>query len=96
DTFLNFLFHQVAENVDFQVRFHWEPNSIAFWDNTMGQYCFYSTKVIEFDHTSLSLTAIFYSGLKLAMHSKLRLMTRLGHKFSIGQSRRRTKSNMQA
>ncbi|KAG1736370.1 hypothetical protein EDB19DRAFT_1721989 [Suillus lakei] len=33
DTILNFLFHQVAENVDFQVRFHWEPNSIAFWDN---------------------------------------------------------------
>ncbi|KAJ8584385.1 TauD-domain-containing protein [Rhizopogon salebrosus TDB-379] len=33
DTILNFLFHQVAENVDFQVRFHWEPNSVAFWDN---------------------------------------------------------------
>ncbi|KAG2109089.1 hypothetical protein BD769DRAFT_1630488 [Suillus cothurnatus] len=33
DTILNFLFHQIAENVDFQVRFHWEPNSIAFWDN---------------------------------------------------------------
>ncbi|KAG2740228.1 hypothetical protein P692DRAFT_201797270 [Suillus brevipes Sb2] len=29
DTILNVLFHQVAENVDFQVRFHWEPNSIS-------------------------------------------------------------------
>ncbi|KIJ62882.1 hypothetical protein HYDPIDRAFT_93514 [Hydnomerulius pinastri MD-312] len=33
DVILNFLFHQIGENVDFQVRFHWEPNSIAFWDN---------------------------------------------------------------
>ncbi|KAG2047770.1 TauD-domain-containing protein [Suillus hirtellus] len=33
DTILNFLFHQIAENVDFHVRFHWEPNSVAFWDN---------------------------------------------------------------
>ncbi|KAH7927940.1 TauD-domain-containing protein [Leucogyrophana mollusca] len=33
DTILNFLFHQISENVDFQVRFKWEPNSIAFWDN---------------------------------------------------------------
>jgi sulfonate dioxygenase len=36
DTILNFLFHQVAENVDFQVRFHWEPNSVAFWDNRVS------------------------------------------------------------
>ncbi|KAJ3778098.1 alpha-ketoglutarate-dependent sulfonate dioxygenase [Lentinula raphanica] len=33
DAILNFLFHQIAENVDSQVRFQWEPNSIAFWDN---------------------------------------------------------------
>ncbi|KAJ3887273.1 alpha-ketoglutarate-dependent sulfonate dioxygenase [Lentinula edodes] len=33
DAILNFLFHQIAENVDNQVRFQWEPNSIAFWDN---------------------------------------------------------------
>jgi sulfonate dioxygenase len=33
DAILNFLFHQIAENPDFQVRFHWEHNSIAFWDN---------------------------------------------------------------
>jgi sulfonate dioxygenase len=32
DTILNFLFQQIR-NLDFQVRFHWEPNSIAFWDN---------------------------------------------------------------
>ncbi|KIK31659.1 hypothetical protein CY34DRAFT_814555, partial [Suillus luteus UH-Slu-Lm8-n1] len=33
DTSLNVVFHQVAEHVDFRVRFHWEPNSIAVWDN---------------------------------------------------------------
>ncbi|KAF5391557.1 hypothetical protein D9757_002512 [Collybiopsis confluens] len=33
DAILDFLFHQIAENVDNQVRFQWEPNSIAFWDN---------------------------------------------------------------
>ncbi|KAH0833344.1 hypothetical protein J3R83DRAFT_12413 [Lanmaoa asiatica] len=33
DSILNFLFQQISSNVDFQVRFHWEPNSIAFWDN---------------------------------------------------------------
>ncbi|KAH8101019.1 alpha-ketoglutarate-dependent sulfonate dioxygenase [Cristinia sonorae] len=33
DAILNILFHQISENPDFQVRFHWEPNSIAFWDN---------------------------------------------------------------
>ncbi|KIL58763.1 hypothetical protein M378DRAFT_188160 [Amanita muscaria Koide BX008] len=33
DTVLNFLFRQISENPDFQVRFKWEPKSIAFWDN---------------------------------------------------------------
>ncbi|KAF5314818.1 hypothetical protein D9758_012152 [Tetrapyrgos nigripes] len=33
DAILSFLFHQLAENTDNQVRFHWEPNSIAIWDN---------------------------------------------------------------
>jgi len=33
DAILDFLFQQISSNVDFQVRFHWEPNSIAFWDN---------------------------------------------------------------
>ncbi|KAI0925647.1 hypothetical protein AcW1_008025 [Taiwanofungus camphoratus] len=33
DAILSLLFHQISENPDFQVRFHWEPNSIALWDN---------------------------------------------------------------
>ncbi|KAI0783841.1 hypothetical protein BC629DRAFT_528872 [Irpex lacteus] len=33
DAILNLLFHQISENPDFQVRFHWERNSIAIWDN---------------------------------------------------------------
>ncbi|KAI1796931.1 TauD-domain-containing protein [Ganoderma leucocontextum] len=33
DAILSLLFHQIAENPDFQVRYRWEPNSIAIWDN---------------------------------------------------------------
>ncbi|GJE94542.1 TauD-domain-containing protein [Phanerochaete sordida] len=33
DAILSLLFHQLSENPDFQVRFHWEPHSIAIWDN---------------------------------------------------------------
>ncbi|KJA26229.1 hypothetical protein HYPSUDRAFT_133277 [Hypholoma sublateritium FD-334 SS-4] len=33
DAILQFLFHQISENPDHQVRFKWEPNSIAIWDN---------------------------------------------------------------
>ncbi|KAJ7903349.1 hypothetical protein B0H14DRAFT_3679612, partial [Mycena olivaceomarginata] len=33
DALLSLLFHQISENPDFQVRFKWEKNSIAFWDN---------------------------------------------------------------
>ncbi|KXN91629.1 Putative alpha-ketoglutarate-dependent sulfonate dioxygenase [Leucoagaricus sp. SymC.cos] len=33
DAILSFLFHQISENPDHQVRFKWEPNSIAIWDN---------------------------------------------------------------
>lgn len=36
DTILSFLFQQISTNVDSQVRFRWEPNSIAFWDNRVG------------------------------------------------------------
>ncbi|KAJ7455314.1 hypothetical protein B0H11DRAFT_2067619 [Mycena galericulata] len=31
DAILSLLFHQIAENPDFQVRFKWGKNSIAFW-----------------------------------------------------------------
>ncbi|KAF8802477.1 TauD-domain-containing protein [Phlegmacium glaucopus] len=33
DAILTFLYHQISENPDHQVRFRWEVNSIAFWDN---------------------------------------------------------------
>lgn len=33
DAILQFLFHQISENPDHQVRFKWEPNSVAIWDN---------------------------------------------------------------
>ncbi|KAF7773363.1 hypothetical protein Agabi119p4_5530 [Agaricus bisporus var. burnettii] len=33
DAVLTFLYQQMSENPDHQVRFKWEPNSIAFWDN---------------------------------------------------------------
>ena len=38
DAILTFLFRQISENPDFQVRFKWEVNSIAFWDNRVRRY----------------------------------------------------------
>ncbi|MEQ8690790.1 MAG: TauD/TfdA family dioxygenase [Pseudomonadales bacterium] len=34
---LEFLFRHI-ETPEFQVRFHWEPNSVAFWDNRCTQH----------------------------------------------------------
>jgi len=33
DAILAFLFRQISENPDHQVRFRWQVNSVAFWDN---------------------------------------------------------------
>ena len=33
DAMLHFLFKQIGENPDFQVRIRWKPNTIVFWDN---------------------------------------------------------------
>lgn len=33
DAILSLLFRQVSENPDFQVRFKWQTNSVAIWDN---------------------------------------------------------------
>lgn len=33
DNLLEFLFDHVSDNHDCQVRFRWEPNSVAIWDN---------------------------------------------------------------
>jgi taurine dioxygenase len=37
EAILEFLFRHMARP-EFQVRFHWEPNSIAFWDNRSTQH----------------------------------------------------------
>jgi sulfonate dioxygenase len=49
DFVLQFLFHQISENPDFQVRFHWEPKSVAFWDNRVSDY-FATTGLSNFIH----------------------------------------------
>ncbi len=36
DTILTFLFRQIAENPDFQVRLKWEKNTVAIWDNRVS------------------------------------------------------------
>ncbi len=36
DTILKLLYRQMAENPDFQVRFKWEKNSLAMWDNRVS------------------------------------------------------------
>ena len=36
DVVLAFLFAQIAENHDFHVRYKWDPNDIAIWDNRVS------------------------------------------------------------
>jgi sulfonate dioxygenase len=38
DAILGFLFSQIGQNHDFQVRLKWEPNDVAIWDNRV---CFH-------------------------------------------------------
>lgn len=38
DAVLNFLFRHVEKSLAFQVRIHWEPNSLLFWDNWATQH----------------------------------------------------------
>lgn len=38
DALLGFLYDHVAYGVPFQVRFRWEPNSVALWDNRCVQH----------------------------------------------------------
>lgn len=36
DAILAFLYAQMAENYEFQVRYKWEPNDVAIWDNRVS------------------------------------------------------------
>ncbi|KII85078.1 hypothetical protein PLICRDRAFT_178832 [Plicaturopsis crispa FD-325 SS-3] len=38
DAILNFLFRQINENPEFTCRLHWEPNTVAFWDNRVTMH----------------------------------------------------------
>lgn len=38
DALLRMLYDHIAYGVQFQVRFHWEPNSVAIWDNRCVQH----------------------------------------------------------
>lgn len=40
DAILSFLFSQISENHDFQVRFKWQPNDVAIWDNRVRKATF--------------------------------------------------------
>ncbi|KAI9283276.1 hypothetical protein BY458DRAFT_486113 [Sporodiniella umbellata] len=39
DTILNFLYDHIVGGADFQVRFKWEENSVAVWDNRVTAHC---------------------------------------------------------
>ncbi|THG98250.1 hypothetical protein EW026_g3901 [Hermanssonia centrifuga] len=54
DAVLNLLFHQISDNPDFQVRFHWEPNSVAIWDNRVTTH---SATFDFYPHTRHALRA---------------------------------------
>ncbi|KAF8643263.1 hypothetical protein AX16_009148 [Volvariella volvacea WC 439] len=38
DAVLSFLFHQISENPDHQVRFKWQPGDVAIWDNRVRHH----------------------------------------------------------
>ncbi|KAJ2921624.1 hypothetical protein H1R20_g15471, partial [Candolleomyces eurysporus] len=38
DAILTFLFRQISDNPDFQVRFKWQTNSVAIWDNRVATH----------------------------------------------------------
>lgn len=46
DNLLEFLFNTVSDNHDVQVRFRWEPNSVAIWDNR----CTFHTATFDLDN----------------------------------------------
>jgi len=79
DAILSFLFHQISENPDHQVRFKWETNSIAIWDNRVGLVVPLSYLRMDSMFTSrLSLIPqLSISGLQLDMLSA-RLLTGRG------------------
>jgi len=39
DAILDYLFHHFCENHDLQVRFRWEVNDMAIWDNRSVVHC---------------------------------------------------------
>lgn len=49
ENLLAFLFDHVSDNHDIQVRFRWEPNSVAIWDNrcTFHTATFVSHKMLR-------------------------------------------------
>jgi hypothetical protein len=79
DAILSFLFHQISENTDHQVRFKWQPNSIAIWDNRV---CAIDLRACVVSHNyhpiyrSLLTLPHLISGPPLVMHYELLLMVR--------------------
>jgi hypothetical protein len=45
DAVLKLLFHELSENLDIQVRFKWEVNSVAIWDNRVSFYLLFADVV---------------------------------------------------
>ncbi|CAK9782962.1 putative taurine dioxygenase [Cutaneotrichosporon oleaginosum] len=46
DQLLEFLFNHISDNQDIQVRFRWEPHSVAIWDNR----CTFHTATFDLDN----------------------------------------------
>ena len=78
DAILTFLFHQISENPDHQVRFRWEVNSIAFWDNRVSnllEHFFLKMKIYLLFIIRLSLIQLHsIFGLLRVMPFELHLM----------------------
>ena len=59
DAILTFLFSQISENPDHQVRFRWGVNSIAFWDNRVSQSFFFFSCFLSF-FVKQTMTVFFF------------------------------------
>lgn len=59
DVVLSFLFAQLSNNPDFQVRIRWSKNQIVFWDNRVSIAVQIAKTSVAFANLLISYTHLF-------------------------------------
>ena len=62
DAVLAFLYDHIAENYDFQLRYKWEPNDVAIWDNRA------SLPFFSYGEFRMNVTFAVYEGRNTLCH----------------------------